>query len=320
MLSPRKLPRIGVQIAEPDARSAIEAIVQAERLGITAAWMTLGAVRPDPLPIFAAAALRTERIGLGTSIIPTYPRHPFALAQAARVVGELAPGRFRLGIGPSHRPVIEQTWGLTFTRPLDHLAEYLRVVKAALQQGGKVQFQGEFFRVEADWGAPAGVPVLISALRRRSYELAGAQADGAISWVSPLAHIERVALPALAAGAQRAGRPRPPLVMQVGVAVHEDAAEVRAAARSQFSVYPRLPFYQRMFAEAGFAEALQGTLSDAMIDAIVIWGSEQQIVARLEQLAAVGVDEVLCSIVAAGDDPTRSRRRALELLGELSRA
>ena len=88
-------------------RGLVDTIVAAEQAGIEAAWMTSGGVAPDPLAVFAAAAGRTTSIKFGTCIIPTFPRHPLALVQGAVVVDSLAPGRLRLGVGPSHQVSIE---------------------------------------------------------------------------------------------------------------------------------------------------------------------------------------------------------------------
>lgn len=310
--------RIGVQVLEPTVQATVEAIARAEALGIEAVWLTLGGARPDSVATLGVAATRTSRVLLGTSIVPTFPRHPLALAQAAKVVAELAPGRFRLGVGPSHRATIEDAWGIPFRKPLSHLREYLRVLKAALQQGGPIAFEGEFFRVHTDWGAPAGVPVLASGLRRRAFELIGEEADGGISWVCPLDHVERVALPAMQAGAARVGRERPRMVMHLGVSVHQDAAEVREAALRQLGGYARLPFYQRMFVEAGFPEAAQGTTSERMLEAIVAHGDQAAVAERLERILAAGVDEVICTVVPAGPDPKASAERTLRALAELS--
>src|SRR3972149_857738 len=92
---------VGLHVAGPNARKLIDGIVTAERAGIQCAWMTCGGVAPDPLAVFAAAALKTEHILFGTSIIPTFPRHPLALVQGAIAVDALAPGRLRLGVGPT---------------------------------------------------------------------------------------------------------------------------------------------------------------------------------------------------------------------------
>ena len=307
-------------MAETAVAATIDAIVRAEEKGIDAAWMTLGGVQPDSLAVFAAAAMRTQRIRLGTSIVPTYPRHPFAVAQEAKVVAELAPGRFRLGVGPSHQPIVEGAWGIPFRKPLTHLREYLQLLKGALQQGGQIQFEGEFFKVRADWGHAPNIQVMASALRRRAFELVGELADGGISWVCPLDYIEGVALPALSAGAAKAGRQRPKMVMHVGVCVHGAEDEVREAAMRQFGFYPRLPFYRRMFVDAGFPEAAQGSMSEAMLESIVISGNEDTVAQQLRRIAATGVDEVICSIVGAGTDPKESRNRTLRLLAGVSKS
>src|SRR5688572_28653001 len=111
---------IGIQVTEGESTRAIDAFVNAKRLGINAAGMTLGGVRIAPTAISVGAALRTERIKLGTSIVPIFPRHPWAFAQEAKVVAELAPGRFRLGVGPSHKESVETAWGITFESPLPY--------------------------------------------------------------------------------------------------------------------------------------------------------------------------------------------------------
>ncbi|HEY8417270.1 MAG TPA: LLM class flavin-dependent oxidoreductase, partial [Limnochordales bacterium] len=230
------------------------------------------------------------------------------------------PGRFRLGVGPSHQPMVEGVWGIPFRRPLTHLREYLTILKAALQQGGQVEFSGRFFQVRADWGEPVDLQILASGLRRGSYELIGELADGGISWVTPLHHIQRVAIPAMEEGARRAGRPRPAMVMHVGVAVHEDAAAVREAAMRQFGFYPRVPFYSKMFVEAGYPEAAEGAMSEAMLEAILVAGDEAAVAEGLRRIAAAGVDEVICSVVAAGEDRRASAERTLRFLGDLARA
>jgi alkanesulfonate monooxygenase SsuD/methylene tetrahydromethanopterin reductase-like flavin-dependent oxidoreductase (luciferase family) len=96
----------------------------------------------------AAAATKTSTVRLGTSIVPTYPRHPLVLAQQALALYDIAPGRLRLGIGPSHSSIIEGIYGLPQTTPLAHLREYVKVLHAALWEG-KVDHHGHFFNVVA---------------------------------------------------------------------------------------------------------------------------------------------------------------------------
>jgi F420-dependent oxidoreductase-like protein len=307
---------VGVHIARPNAQKLIDGIVAAEQAGIECAWLTSGGTAPDPLAVFSAAALKTERILFGTSILPTFPRHPLAMVQGALVVDNLVPGRLRLGVGPSHQPTIEGTWGLSFERPLEHLREYLIVLQAALKEG-KVNFDGKRVRAHAQLAGPTEVKVMASALRPKSFRLCGELADGAISWVCPLPYLREVALPALREGAARANRQVPPLIAHVPVVVSEDADAVRQGALQQLGHYPRLPFYARMFQDAGFPEAQEGKLSDRMIDALVVYGNAEQVKERLRRVPSFGAGELLAMpILPSGDDGALNR--TLAALGELA--
>ena len=309
---------IGVAAMGGGARDVLAAIEDLERRGIGAAWLTTGGAGLDALTIFGAAAMTTERILLGTSIIPTWPRHPVAAVQQVQVLAELAPGRFRFGVGPSHRPAMTQVFGVDFDSPLTNLREYLTIAKSLLRDGS-VRFEGEHYRTEATIPAPApDVPVMASALRPNAYELCGELADGAISWVCPAEYLRDVGLPALARGAARAGRPAPPLVAHVPLCVHDDADEARAAFHEQFGRYPTLPFYNRMLQAAGFAEAADGRWSDAMIASVMVAGDEEAVATRIRELFDWGIAEVLVSVVTAGSDAARSRERTLSLVSSLT--
>lgn len=307
--------RIGVAIQERTPAEAVSAIIHAERLGIAAAWMTTGGTGPDGLTILSAAALQTQHIRLGTSIVPTFPRHPLALVQQALVVGNLAPGRLRLGIGPSHKPTIEGVFGIPFERPLDHLREYCAIVKSGLQSG-RIDFDGAYFKVHGQIADPPGVPVLISALRPRSYRLAGEVADGAISWITPAPFLRDIARPALDAGSAGGGNDaKPILVGHVFAVVCEDQSAVVSAARERLSTYARLPFYQEMFAAAGYPDARKQELSDALIQSIVVSGDETQVVEGLRAFLAASIDELIVSILPIGIQGSKSR--TLEVLAGL---
>src|SRR5215813_320345 len=308
---------LGVAVRGDKAGEVLTRIEQAEQLGLHAAWMTTGGARLDSMTVFAAAALRTQHIKLGTSIVPTFPRHPLVMVQQAQVVAQLAPGRFRLGVGPSHRPTIE-AMGLPFASPLGHLREYLRILKALLQQG-RVDMEGTHYKAHETIPEPLELPVMASALQRGSFELCGEEADGAISWICPDVYLRDVALPAMQLGAERAGRPVPPLIAHAPVCVHDNAAEVRAAVREQIQ-NPRLPFYRQMLIAAGFPEAENGTWSDGMIDAVVLGGDEAQVAERLHTLLTYGVAEVLVSPVLAGRDRTASITNTLRLLGRVAQS
>ena len=309
---------IGVAIAEPNSRKALDAIKTAEDLGISAAWMTTGGAGLDALTLFSAAAVQTNRILLGTSIVPTFPRHPIVMVQQVQVIAQLAPGRFRLGVGPSHRPSMIESFGVDFRSPLGHLKEYVLILKSLLQTGA-VDFQGEFYRAKASIAEPVDVPVMASALRDGSFEMCGAEADGAISWVCPGAYLGEVALPAMKKGASDVGKTPPPLIAHAPVCVHDNIDDVRAAMKG-FGRYPQLPFYQKMFAAAGFPEAYDGAWSDGMIDATALYGTEGQVGDKLNALLSMGATEVLVSPVGAGSDKEASLRRTLQLVGEVSQS
>ena len=310
--------RIGVAVGGNKVQDIQATIQRAEELGVDAVWMTTGGARLDSITVFAAAATSTQRIKFGTSIVPTFPRHPLVVAQQVQVVAQLAPGRFRLGLGPSHRPTM-RAMGIQMPNPLGHLREYLRIVKSLLQEG-KVDFDGEHYQAHESIAEPVDVPVMASALQRGSFELCGAEADGAISWVCPLAYLRDTALPAMKKGADKAGRPVPPLIAHAPVCVHDNADEMRDAFREQFAMYPKLPFYRRMLISAGYPEAAETTWSDAMIDGLVLHGNEEQTARRIQQLLDIGASEVLLSPVLVGSDRGASLDRTLRLLGQVAQS
>lgn len=310
--------RIGLAVFAPDTRAVLETIERAEELGIGAAWLATGGAGRDGPTLLGAAAVRTSKIMLGTSIVPIFPRHPIVMAQQAQVIHQLAPGRFRLGIGPSHKPNMTEMFGSDFTSPLGHLSEYLRILKDLLN-GGAVDFDGQYYQAHAKVEAPIDLPIMASALRPGAFELCGAESDGAISWVCPRAYLRDVALPRMKKGAEKAGRPVPPLIAHAPVCVHEDQDEVKTAIREQVQ-NQKLPFYQRMFAAAGFPEASNGTWSDGMIEGTAVYGDETQVADKLQGLFAMGATEVLVSVVVAGGDRQASRDRTLKLLGQVSKS
>ncbi|MCA1722664.1 MAG: LLM class flavin-dependent oxidoreductase [Thermomicrobia bacterium] len=287
--------RAGLVVRKPTPAATVAAIEQAEARGVAAVWSTVGGATPDAVTLFAAAGARTTRIGLGTAIVPTYPRHPVALASQALAIEGLAPGRFRLGIGPSHRPTMEGSLGLAMGKPLDHLREYLTILRGLLWEG-KTDFDGTYFHVHTALPpdvAPPRTPVPISALRVNAFSLAGEIADGAISWVCPVPYLIDTALPAMRAAAEAAGRRTPPLIGHVPVAVSTDRSAVRESARRQLATYGRLPFYRGMFADAGFPIGGDGILPDALLDELVVSGDADTVTARLAAIQAAGVNELL---------------------------
>jgi alkanesulfonate monooxygenase SsuD/methylene tetrahydromethanopterin reductase-like flavin-dependent oxidoreductase (luciferase family) len=124
--------RVGLVIEARDVATAINRIREAEQAGVQQVWMTQSVGMLDTLTLFAAVAAHTTQIRLGTSIVPIYPRHPLVTAQQAVTVDALVPGRLRLGVGTSHRHVIENIYGLSMSSPLAYLREYVEVMRQVL--------------------------------------------------------------------------------------------------------------------------------------------------------------------------------------------
>ncbi len=310
---------IGVAAMGGDAKEVVSTIQDFEQRGIKTAWLTAGAGGIDNLTMFSAAATATERIQLGTSIVTIWPRHPVIAAQQVNAIAQLSGSRLRFGIGPGHIAGMAKTYGADYRTPLTALREYIGITRSLFDTGA-VEFEGSVF--SANYALPGPVPntpIMASALRPKSYELCGEIADGAISWVSPAVYLRDKALPAIQRGADKAGRAAPPLVMHLPVCVHENGTEVLASIREQLAHYPRAPFYQAMFAQSGFPEAGEKqTWSAGMRDAVVAWGNEEQVTARIAELIEWGMGELIIHIVTAGADTAGSRARTLDLITELS--
>ncbi len=282
---------IGALIQASGASQAVEQIVQAERAGVPAVWATSGGIGgADLLATWAAAAVRTDRVLLGTSIVRTWPRHPIALAEEALAIEQLAPGRFRLGIGPTGETQAVQTYGANYRKPLTQVREYLTVLRALLHEGS-VDFVGEHVTARAKIRTPVQTPLMASAAGLRAFELCGEVSDGAISWVAPKRYLVQQALPALRQGAERAGRKAPPIIAHVPIAVNDNVEAVRALAREQLAPYARSVFFRGTWASAGFDPA-EG-YSDTLLDDLIVYGSEAEVAASLVRWIKDGMGEVL---------------------------
>jgi F420-dependent oxidoreductase-like protein len=308
--------RVGLIVDGANAAAVVKTIAAAEAAGVRQIWMVQPPWSPDILTIFAAAAIKTSTVRLGTSIVQTYPRHPLVLAQQALALYDIAPGRLRLGIGPSHKAQIEGIYGLPQTTPLAHLREYVNVLRAALWEG-KVDHHGHFYNVVVTLPRTSQIPVLISTLGKKAFQLAGEIADGALSWDCPVPYLLRTGIPALRTSAAAVGRSAPPLVAHVSVALSEDRGSVLAAGHQMLDFMAKFPFYVKMFADAGFPlTSDQTSVADALVDSLVISGNESTVAARFTELFAAGLDELnvaLVPITDAGDEQSR----LMHLIGQL---
>jgi F420-dependent oxidoreductase-like protein len=307
---------VGLIVNGTNAAAAIKTIAAAETFGVKQIWMTNTPWFPDVLATLAAAAIKTSTVRLGTAIIPTYPRHPVVLAQEVLALHDIAPGRLRLGIGPSHRAIVEDIYGLPQTTPLVHLREYVKVLHSIIWDG-KVDHHGEFFNVAIEFPRTAQIPVLISTLGKKAFQLAGEIADGALSWVCPVPYLLHTGIPLLRKAATANGRSNPPpLVAHVPVALSQDRDSVMVAGHKMFEVYSKLPFYAKMFVDAGFPLTSDNKVTDDLVNNMIISGNEDTIATSLTKLLDAGLDELMVSLVPVVDEKYE-QTQLMRLIGQL---
>jgi F420-dependent oxidoreductase-like protein len=278
-----------------DLGAAVELARRAEALGYESVWVTHGLGR-DSFLVLAAYGAATTRLGLGVGVLPIYPRHPVATAQAALTLSEMTGGRFILGIGVSHRETMEAMLGLPLRAPLGVMREYVAVLRGALASGA--DFAGEHYKVR--WSLalprrPAPPPVYLAALSPKMLELAGEIADGAVLWLCPPAYVRDVAVPALARGRARAGKALDgfEIVAAVPLALSDDAAAARRAFRDELARYLALPFYRAMLEASGLGEGVRAfdrdaAVGDALADALGAVGDAARARAYVAAYRAAG--------------------------------
>ena len=235
----------------------------------------------DASIVLAAYAEATRTLKLATGVLPIYTRHPTAMAQMAATLDELSGGRFILGIGISHRVTVEHMWGMSITKPVEAMRQYLSIVRESLRNGSS-DFEGDQFTARWRYSAPrrADLPVMISALSPKMLQLAGEMADGVVLWMCSPGYIAEQVIPAVKVGRHRAG-----LTMQgfeVVAMVPASVASDRKAALDRFRgtvrFYSNLPFYRKALDAAGFKDQLEaGEVSDAMLDELGGVGDEKAV-------------------------------------------
>ena len=313
-------PEIGTLISASDTGDFCDQVSLAESLQIPTAWTTIGgAGGADPLTAFAAALDRTNTIKGGTAIIPTWPRHPLAIAQQALSIDELAPGRLRLGIGPSHKPMMTKSIGAEWTKPLTHLREYLMAL-GTLFETGEVDFSGDQVTLNTSIKKPTSIELLASALRPKSFMTCGELTDGAISWMCPKTYLVEKALPALEAGIKLQQKQKPvPLIAHVPIVVSDDREKAKRLAQEQLHRYSTIPFYQAMFREAGFL--IDGEAYPVeLLDDLVVSGTKAEVIEKLKQYIESGCGEVLAAPLIDPENRSESIKLSFEAISEANKS
>ncbi|HCL24845.1 MAG TPA: hypothetical protein DHW65_00665 [Dehalococcoidia bacterium] len=308
-----------------------ELSAQAEKNGFEAVWVPEGGGR-DSLTSLATIAMKTEKVKLGTGILPIFARTPTNTAMGASGMAAVSNGRFMLGLGVGHAPTVESKDGIPFKAPMTRMRETIQIIKGLLS-GEEVNFSGKQFNVS---GASMGsatpktkVPVYIAALGPQMLEMVGELADGVLmNWTAAdylteaVGHIKR--------GADKAGRDMGEIDIAgyVRVAVGDDVSAARDSLRYQVARYASNPFYRNFFAQTGFDKEMSAaasaladgsldkaaeSITEEMQDQVAVVGTVDECRNALEKRRAAGLQMPVIAPFAVGDNKT-SHRNVIDAL------
>lgn len=304
---------------------------RAETVGFDSIWA--GEFGNDCLAWVQALATVTTTCRVGSSIVNIFLRHPVVVAAAAAVITELSGSRLILGVGTSHRSIVEESLGLAMVRPLEYLEEYVQVVRAVLA-GKPVHHRGSFFRIEG-YTLGTGIshsdlPIYVATLGLAAAAKAARYADGVLLTLTPPEY-EYELVQRLQNSAKLAER-NPAAIKVVQVVpcfISEDNEAAELAARRMVCRYTALPFYSNMFAKAGFQQEVTGiraaltaddtqrawqAVSYPMLEALAVvgdWATCQQTIERHRQ---AGADSVVLYPNAVGSDEQAAWHEAICVL------
>lgn len=334
--------QIGIKLQNPlSIRENVLLAQYAEARGLDMVWAS--EYRRDAVVLMSMLAAGTERVAVGSSIVPIYTRSAVVLAISAAAANELGPGRVELGIGTSTKPIVERWHGLERRAPMQALEEYVVALRAILA-GEKVRFEGEVVRVDGfqlehpSLAAPA-LPIWTAALGDAALELAGRIADGALLNAAPVGHVPSIRAH-VEAGAAAAGRPAGAVRIagdvRVGVAAGAAAKRLREAQRKAMASYGRVGPYNRFYAHAGYPEQAAvmreafaardvaratAAMDDEMLDAIVAIGEADAVQAQLARFLEAGMDQVIVyPLWDEGESPGDAIRRIVDVVAEVRSA
>jgi F420-dependent oxidoreductase-like protein len=275
----------------------IESARKAEAAGLDNIWMA-NIFSFDAISTLGLIGREVPRLGLGTAVTPTYPRHPTALAQQALTTAAATSGRFSLGIGLSHRLVIEDMFGFSYDKPAKHMREYLSVLMP-LVRGETADFDGNQYNVHGvklDVPGSGDMPVLVAALGPVMLKIAREMADGTITWMVGEKTLAGHIGPSI--GADKTLVAGVPMVLTTNV----DAA--KAKIDEQLAIYGQLPSYRAMLDREG-----ADTPSD-----VALVGDENALRSGIERYRDAGVTHFNAAITPTEDG---AFERTLDFLSSL---
>ncbi|MET9462398.1 LLM class flavin-dependent oxidoreductase [Streptomyces canus] len=315
-----------IEASGGDWREIVAYVTEVEKLGLDICWVAeaWGSEAPSPLGYLAA---KTERMLLGSGIIQLGTRTPMAIARAAITLSQISQGRFLLGLGPSGPQVIEGLHGVPFARPLVRMRETVEIVREAAA-GGKVSYSGQEFRIPLPGGeakpmrlsmrAEHDIPVYLATLSPKMLHLTGEIADGWLGTSFVPEGAKEAYFDHLDQGLAAAGRARADLDIcqgaEVAFADDEDALSAMVAGRKKELAFSlggmgsaTTNFYNNAYSRQGWAEVAAevrtrwqagdrdgavGLVTDEMVLATTLIGTEDMVRQRLRVWRDAGVDTV----------------------------
>lgn len=301
---------LGLMLGRQELDTLLAQVQEAEAAGFPSVWVP-NIFGGDAMTLCALAGRETSTIEIGTAVVPSFSRHPLYMAQQALTTQVATRGRFVLGLGPSHRVVIENMLGLSYDKPARHMREYVTIVKQIFETG-TADFSGETYRVQGSVDVPgeSPPPLLIGALGPLMRRVAGSLCDGTITWMTGPQTIAREVGPGVRKAAEAAGRPPPRIVTGIPICLTDDPEGARAGAGERFAMYGQLPSYKAML-------DLEGVSGPAEI---AIAGGEKALEAGIQRFADAGATDFQAAIFPHGPDGRASVERTRSFLAELARA
>jgi alkanesulfonate monooxygenase SsuD/methylene tetrahydromethanopterin reductase-like flavin-dependent oxidoreductase (luciferase family) len=291
----------------------------AEDQGFDAVLVNEG--RGDALACAEAIALSTSRIAVGTNIAKIYFRHPCLIAMTAQTITELSDGRLILGLGISHRPLIESL-GISMDNPREYLRSYVQTVQQALRGEAVGSFRPR--------PTTYPVPIYLAALTVETAAVGGEIAEGIMPFLPSRTYIGRLVAAAKEA-ARHAGKDPHAVdcIVSIPTFISDDAEQARSAARYNLAYFSRLPYYRRQWRRCGFVDevnALQDAwkqhdrrtaaamIPDRMVDEICVFGPPEQCRDQLVAFREAGAAMPVLAVSPVNEERLAATEKALRLL------
>jgi probable F420-dependent oxidoreductase len=269
------------------APQTAELAQKVEKLGYKTLWIA-EAIGREPFAHAAYLLSKTDRLNLATGIANIWARDAITMNAASKTVAELSGGRFLLGIGVSHKPLVSNLRGHNYDKPYSYMKEYLPKLKGGLYGGPQPKDP---------------VPIVIAALHPKMLALSAAETNGTHTYFVPPEHTAKV---------RAQIGPKPWICVEQALVLETDAAKARTVARAYMKTYvPRLPNYTNNLKNLGFKdEEFADGCNDRLVDAIVAWGTEDRIRDRIDAHFKAGATHVCLQPLRPDGAPTPDLRAA----------